>query len=76
MAGSENGLILASLALGRTDVTNTAVPMLDVIPTHEAERPGAGIAEFGKAFGRKLGAVFGGAKQRLGVSIVITNPGS
>ena len=32
MSGGENGLILAGMALSGADVTNTAVPMLDVVP--------------------------------------------
>ncbi len=50
--------------------------MLDVVPMYEAVRPGASVVEFGKAFGRKLATVLGGAKQRFRVSVVIASPGS
>lgn len=64
------------MALRRTDVTNAAMPMLDIVPMHEADRSGAGIVELGKTFGRKLEPIFGGAKQQLRVSIVIPDSGS
>ena len=52
MSGGENGVILAGMALGRADVTNATVPVLDVVPLHETGRPGTRVVEFGKAFGR------------------------
>ena len=64
------------MTLSGADVTNAAVPMLDVVPIHEASGPGASVIEVGKAFGRKLRAVLGGAKQRFRISIVIADPGS
>ena len=71
MLGGENYLILS-----RADVTNATVSMLDVVPIDEADGPSSSVIEVGKAFGRKLRAVFGGAKQRLRVSVVIAGPGS
>ncbi len=47
--------------------------MLEVVPTHEAGRPGAGLLQIGKALGGELGAVLGGTKQRLGVGVVIAH---
>ncbi len=38
-------MILAGMALGRADVANAAVTMLEVVPTHEAARPGAGFGD-------------------------------
>ena len=72
MSGRENGEILAGMALGWADITNATVPMLDVVPVHEADCPGPGVVELGKAVSRKLRAVFGRPKQRFRVSIVIT----
>ena len=69
-------MILAGMALSRADVTNATVPMLDVVPMHKVMCPSASVVEFGKALGRKFRAVFGGAKQRLRVSVVIADPGS
>jgi hypothetical protein len=43
---------------------------------NEAGRPGARLVEIGETFGGKLGSVLGGAKQRLGISVVIANPGA
>ncbi len=51
MSGSQDGQILTGMALRRTNVTNAAVSMVDVVPTHETKRPGAGVVEFGKPFG-------------------------
>ncbi len=76
MSGRENGEILAGMALGWADITNATVPMLDVVPVHEADCPGPGVVELGKAVSRKLRAVFGRPKQRFRVSIVITDSGS
>ena len=65
MSGRQNCQILASMALGWADVTNATVPMLDVVPVYEADCPGTGGVELGKAVGRKLGTVFGRPKQRF-----------
>ena len=53
MSGRQYCPIFAGMALGRADVPNATVPMLNVVPLHEAGRPGTSIVEFGKAFGRK-----------------------
>ena len=54
----QNRQILAGVALRGTDVPNAAVPMVDVVPTHETDRPGAGGVKVGKTFGGKLGATW------------------
>ena len=38
MPGRKNRVILAGMALGRADVANAAVAMLEVVPAHEAGR--------------------------------------
>ena len=48
---------------GSTLKATTVLAMLNVVPMHEAGGPGASVIKVGKAFGRKLRAVFGGAKQ-------------
>ena len=58
-------MILAYMTLIQTDVTDAAVPMLEVLPMHEAERPGASVFKLGKAPGWGLGPVFRSAKQRF-----------
>ena len=35
MAGGQNGDVTAVVALGRTDVADAAVVVLDVVPAHE-----------------------------------------
>jgi len=37
---SQNSVIIPCMALGRADVTNAAVAMLNVVPLHESSRPG------------------------------------
>ena len=69
MSGSQNRVIVPGMSLSRTDVTNTAVAMINVVPTHEACRPGAGLVEIGKALGGELWPILGGAKQRLGIRV-------
>jgi len=43
------------VALSRADVADAAVPMVVVVPMHEAGGPGPGRIEIGEAFG---GCVF------------------
>lgn len=74
MARIENGVILASVALGRADVLDAAVAVIVVVPMHELRRPGPGLIEAGKALGRELRPVLGGAKQRLGIGVVVAYP--
>ena len=76
MSGCQDFLILAAMALGRADITDTAVTMIDVVPAHEAGRPGTRLVEIGETFGGKLGLVLDGAKQRLGISVAIADPGA
>ena len=61
---------IPSVALGRADVTDAAVAMIEVVPMHEAGGPGAGLVGIGKALGGKPGAVLGRAEQRLGIGVV------
>src|SRR3954452_5110174 len=39
VARGEQGPILAEMALGRGDVADAAMPMLVIVPAHEAHRP-------------------------------------
>src|SRR5271166_4220646 len=47
MAGGEQGAILASMTLPRGNVADAAVPVLVVVPVHEARGPLPGGAEVG-----------------------------
>ena len=61
----QNGLVGAGMTLGRAHVANTAVTMLDVVPVHKVTGPRARCRQILEAPYRKLGPVFGGAKQRF-----------
>ena len=73
MSGSQNRMIVPCVTLGRADVTNSAVTMINVVPLREASRPGAGLIELGKALGGEFRPVLGGTKQRFGVGVVVTH---
>lgn len=53
MPGRQNCLILSGVALGRADVTNATVAMIDVVvvPMDETSCPGASLVEIGEALG-------------------------
>ena len=57
MARIENGVILASMALDRSDVLDAAVAAIVVVPVHELRRPGSDLIEAGKALDLELGPV-------------------
>ena len=73
MSCSQNRVVVACMAPGRTDVADTAVTVIGVVPAHEAGRPGAGLIEVGKALDGELRPVLGGTKQRLGIGVVVTD---
>jgi hypothetical protein len=62
---------LAALPLQRRHEFDRAVAVLMAIPVHECRRPLAGLLLSGKGFAGVVGLVFGGAKQRLGVGVVV-----
>jgi hypothetical protein len=63
---------LADLPLQRRHEFDRAVAVLMAIPVHECRRPLAGLLlSGGKGFTGVVGLVFGGAKQRLGVGVVV-----
>ncbi len=72
MAGGEDGVILAAVALTRGNVADAAVTVLIVVPTYEFSCPGPSGVEVGEALGGELGAVLGGAEQRLGVGVGVS----
>ena len=51
MTGCQNREIVPGMALSRADVTYPAVPVIAVVPAHEAGRPGARLVEIGKTPG-------------------------
>jgi hypothetical protein len=66
-------LVLACMALRRTDVANPAVAMVMVVPMHELARPVACSAYAGEARARELGAVLGRAEQAFDEGVVVTD---
>jgi len=76
MASRQDRLVFAGVTLGRTDIANAAMPVIDVVPLDEIGSPDACRIQTGEAPGRKLGAVLGGAKQRLGVGVVVADAGA
>ncbi len=76
MPGSQDRVIVPCMALSRTDVTNTAVTMVNVVPMHETGCPGAGAVEVGEPLGGELRPVLGRAKQRFRISVVVAHAGS
>jgi len=75
VSGSQNGVILSGVALGGADVTDAAVAMIEVVPTHEIGGPGACLIEVNEAFGGELWPVLGGTKQRLGIGVIVADAG-
>ena len=71
MASGKDRLILAGVALCRSDVADAAVAVRVVVPMHEVRRPGARLLKIGKAPGRKLRAILGVAEQGLDEGVVI-----
>ena len=72
MTGLQDGLIFALMALRRAYVLDAAMSMIDVVPVHEFSGPSTRSIKVGKTLGRKLRAIFGSAKQRLRVGVVVT----
>ena len=73
VASRQDGLVVAGVALLRADISDAAVAMIDVVPTHEFASPGPGLVQTGEAFGREVGPVLGRAEQRLGVGVVVAD---
>ena len=72
----EDDVIVAGMALRRTHVADAAVTMLEVVPVHERGSPDTGCAQIIETRGRELRPVLRGAEQRLGVGVVVADPGS
>ena len=70
MPRRQNRVIFPGMPLRRADVANAAVPMLEVVPTHEVVGPGASIVDSGEAFDRKLRPVLRRAEQGLSINTV------
>jgi hypothetical protein len=73
VASRQDGLVITDVSLLRADVADATVAVINVVPTHELGRPGPGLIQVGKAVGRELGPVLGGAEQRLGIGVVVTD---
>src|ERR1700693_4711198 len=73
VAGAENRMVGAGMTLSRGDVADRAVPVLVIVPVHEAGGPVAGGVKIGEAPLWEFGAVLSGAKQGLHVWIVVAD---
>ena len=74
VARGEDCVVRPGVTFGGCDVADRAVPVLVVVPMHEARGPAACRLEIGEALGRELRAVLGGAEQGLGEGVVVTDP--
>jgi len=70
----EDRVVLAGMALCRADVADAAVPMVDVVPMHEAHCPPARFIQVGEALDRKLRPVLRRPDQGLGIGVVVADP--
>lgn len=73
MPGPQDRLVAAGVALLRADAPDVAMPMIDVVPTHELGRPGPGVVDAGEARGRELGPVLGRAEHRLRIGVGVSS---
>ena len=67
------GVVVPGMSLRRADIADAAVTVLEVVPTHEAVCPDMSRLKGSKAFGGKLRAVLGSARQKLGICVVIAD---
>jgi hypothetical protein len=56
-------MIITCMSLSRTNVTNSTMPMIEVVPVDKAIGPSTSLIEISKSFGRKLRAILGGTKE-------------
>jgi hypothetical protein len=61
--GGEDVAVLTGVTLRGADVSDTAVPVIVVVPAHERARPKAGLLQIRKSLRGELGAILGGAEQ-------------
>ena len=73
MTSCQDGVIVPGMALRQAYTAYAAVLMLDVVPTHEADHPGARRIKVGETLNRELRAVLGGTRKRLGIDVVVAH---
>lgn len=69
VACGQDRVVTASMAVCRADVTDAAVEVRGVVPTHEVSRPGASVCSINEALGGELRAVFCSPEQGLRIWI-------
>ncbi len=74
MTSPENLTVLPVMALCRSDVADTAVAMLVVVPGHQLSRPASGLFQGREPAHRELGPTLRGTEQRFGVRVVVGHP--
>ena len=67
----EDSAVLASMALSWGDEADTTVTVLVVVTLYELLHPDAGLLQAGKALSRIRRTILAGAKQRLGIGIIV-----
>lgn len=73
MTSGQDGDIATIVSLGRADVADAAVVVVNVVPMREACGPEAGVVEMFEALGGELRPVFGPAEQALREGVVVTH---
>lgn len=74
MAGGQNGMFLASMALLRRHVADAAVLVLQVVPVHELRTPHTRSFQRLEALREELRALLGCAKQRFRQCVCVAAP--
>lgn len=74
-AMGENGVVGARMTLRGTHKFPVAMLVVVIIPAHEGGHPGSRLCEASEG-ARIAGAVFAGAKQALGIGVVVGDPGT
>src|SRR5436309_3057003 len=73
VAGGEDRGVFTRMTLCGADVADAAVPVIMVIPMHEARSPGASLLEVGEALVRELRPVLRRAEQAFDIGVVIAH---
>src|SRR5919198_382827 len=70
----KDGWVLALMALGGGHKADATVAVLVVVPLHKLLHPGAGLIQAGKAPSGIGRTILAGAKQRLGIGVIVAGP--
>ena len=76
MARGQDRHVRAGMALPWADVTQAAMTVGVIVPSHEGAGPRARGVEVGEAVARELGPVLGHAEQRFDEGVVVADAGA